>query len=208
YSANWAGAIVSEKTATYKEVTGTFVVPTPKEPSGASGAHRAAVWVGIDGTTCNSRIFQAGVDLNVDGSSVSYNAWYEWFPGPAGDFSGITFKPGDTVTITLAATSKTSGTAWIKNHRTGKRVSHKFSGQPSLCQYDAEWIVEDFSVNGSFTPFANFGNVTFTDATACTLAGKIVGPANAQQMDLIQNNKVITKVTTGAKSVSIVYTGQ
>ncbi len=48
-------------------------MPTPKEPSGASGAHYASAWVGIDGDTCGTAILQTGLDFNVDGSSVSYD---------------------------------------------------------------------------------------------------------------------------------------
>ncbi|PIL32616.1 hypothetical protein GSI_05319 [Ganoderma sinense ZZ0214-1] len=207
YSTNWAGARLSEKKATYKTVTGTFVIPTPKEPAGGKGKHYASAWVGIDGATCNHAILQTGLDLAVNGKDVSFSAWYEWFPAVAHDFTGITFKAGDTVTVTVAASSKTGGKATIKNHRTGKTVSHTFSGQPALCEYDAEWIVEDFSAGGQ-VPFANFGKVAFTGATAKTLAGKTVGPANANLINIIKNKKVITKVATGAKSVSIAYTGK
>ena len=146
-------------------------------------------------------------DLPADHLVLPLPAWYEWFPAGAYDFSGITFKAGDTVTMTVTAFSKTSGKAWIRNHRTGKVVSHAFSGQPALCEYDAEWIVEDFS-SGGLVPFANFGKVTFTDATATTTGNKKVGPKNAKQIDIIKSNKVITKVATGDKSVTVTYTGQ
>ncbi|KAI1792540.1 acid proteinase [Ganoderma leucocontextum] len=207
YTNNWAGAVYSQKTATYKQVTGTFVVPTPKEPSGASGAHYASVWVGIDGGTCHTTFLQTGIDVMVNGSNVGYLAWSEWYPAQASYFEDITLKPGDTLTLTVEATSKTSGTASMKNHRTGKRVSHKFSGQSALCQHDAEWIVEDYTLKG-LAPFADFGKVTFNDATAHTLAGKTVGPANAKHWDILKNNKAITKVTTGPKSVTVTYTGK
>lgn len=85
---------------TYKAVTGTFVVPKPKAPSGASGTYSASAWVGLDGDTCSTAIFQVGVDFTVSGTSVSYDGafttfpyrfvrtslklrfsgWYEWYP--------------------------------------------------------------------------------------------------------------------------------
>ncbi|PIL36495.1 hypothetical protein GSI_00184 [Ganoderma sinense ZZ0214-1] len=207
HSTNWAGAVLSEKTATYKTVTGTFVVPHPKEPSGGSGRHSSAAWVGIDGASCGHAILQTGVDFNVNGSSVSYNAWYEWFPAPAHDFTGISFKAGDHVTVAVTATSKTSGKATITNKSTGKTVSHTFTGQKALCEENAEWIVEDFSVNGSLVPFANFGKVEFTDATATTLKGKAVGPAGATLWDLVKSGKVVTKSSTGNREVTISYVG-
>ena len=134
------------------------------------------------------------------------SAWYEWYPAPARDFSGITFKAGDHVTVSVTATSKTSGKATITNKSTGKTVSNTFTGQKALCEEDAEWIVEDFSVGGKLVPFANFGKVEFTDATATTLKGKTVGPAGATLIDLV-NKTVITKASTGARSVTISYVG-
>ena len=132
-------------------------------------------------------------------------AWYEWYPDYAYDFSGITFKAGDTVTITVQASSKTAGKAWIRNHRTGKTVSHAFSGQPALCEYDAEWIVEDFSSGGGLVPFANFGSVTFTGASATPNSGSAVGPSGATLIDIEQNSQVLTSVSTTSSSVTVSY---
>ncbi|KAM5540679.1 hypothetical protein V8D89_005710 [Ganoderma adspersum] len=205
YSSNWAGAVLSKTTATWKTVTGTFTVPTPKEPSGSSGAHYASAWVGIDGDTCGTAILQTGVDFNVNGNSVSYDAWYEWYPDYAYDFSGISFSAGDSVKVTVTASSKTGGTATITNESTGKTVSHTFSGQPSLCEYDAEWIVEDFSSGGGLVPFANFGAVTFTGASATPNSGSAVGPSGATLIDIEQNSQVLTSVSTSSSSVTVSY---
>ncbi|KAI0738296.1 aspergillopepsin [Daedaleopsis nitida] len=207
YSSNWAGAVLVANTATYKSVTGTFVVPTPKEPSGSSGTHSASAWVGIDGDTCGNAILQTGVDFTVSGSSVSYDAWYEWYPDYAYDFSGISFSAGDTVTVTVTASSKTGGTATITNKTKGKTVSHTFSSQPSLCEYNAEWIVEDFEEGSSLVPFANFGTVTFTGASATTVSGSTVGPSGSDLIDIRQSNKVLTSVSASSNSVTVSYTG-
>ena len=134
-------------------------------------------------------------------------AWYEWFPAPATDFTGISFKAGDHVEVTVTATSKTAGKATVTNTSTGKTVSHTFSKQPALCEEDVEWIVEDFSVGGKLVPFANFGKVEFTDATAHTLAGKTVGPSGATLFDLVANKKVVTKASTGSRSATVSYVG-
>lgn len=58
---------------TWRTVTGTIVIPLPKEPTGGSGVYAASAWVGIDGDTCTNAIFQAGVDFNVEGDSVSFD---------------------------------------------------------------------------------------------------------------------------------------
>ena len=108
--------------------------------------------------------------------------------------------------MTVTASSKTGGTATITNKSTGKTVSHTFSGQPSLCEFDAEWIVEDFSSGGGLVPFANFGSVTFTGAAATTNSGSSVGPSGATLID-IEQSTVLTSVSTGSSSVTVTYVG-
>lgn len=84
YSTNWAGAVTTDTDFTY--VTGTIVVPTPSagDSSGVKAAlegYSASAWVGIDGDTCGTAILQTGVDFSYQGGGVSFDAWYEWYPG-------------------------------------------------------------------------------------------------------------------------------
>ena len=59
---------------TFKSVTGTFVVPVPKAPSGGSGGfYSASAWVGIDGDTCDTAILQTGIDFTINNGEVSYD---------------------------------------------------------------------------------------------------------------------------------------
>lgn len=60
---------------TFKSVTGTFIVPTPKAASGQTSGS-ASAWVGIDGDTCGNAILQTGVDFTVTNGKVSYDG--EW----------------------------------------------------------------------------------------------------------------------------------
>ncbi|KAJ3119076.1 hypothetical protein HK100_000474 [Physocladia obscura] len=199
YSSNWAGAVLVG--TGYTSVTGTFTVPTP------TTAGSGSAWVGIDGDTCGTAILQTGVDWTKSGSSVTYDAWYEWYPDYAYDFSGITISAGNSITVTVTATSKTGGTATIKNNTTGKSVSHTFSNEGSLgslCEYNAEWIVEDFEEGNSLVSFADFGTVVFTGASA-TKSGASVGVTGASIID-IEQSKVLTSVTlNSASEVTITY---
>ncbi|KAG9750378.1 hypothetical protein KCU59_g2935, partial [Aureobasidium melanogenum] len=78
-------------------------------------------------------------------------------------------------------------------------------------QTDAEWIVEDFTQieNGeeSLVPLVDFGTITFTGASATTNSGSKYGPSSADVIDLISANgeTVLTDVTVGSSSVSVVY---
>ncbi|KAI1097238.1 peptidase A4 family-domain-containing protein [Jackrogersella minutella] len=204
YSSNWAGAVLIG--SGYKSVTGSIVVPTPKAPSGGSSSttYSASAWVGIDGDTCETAILQTGIDFTVKGSSVSYDAWYEWYPDYAYDFSGIPISAGDTITMTVTASSKSAGTAVIENVTTGKSVTHSFSGESdALCETNAEWIVEDFESGGSLVSFADFGTVQFTGASV----NGGTGVSGATIIDIQQNSKVLTDCSTsGSSTVVCEYT--
>lgn len=98
YSTNWAGAVLIG--TGYTEVTATVTVPTLTGSSSSSTESAGSAvgqiillyhnneladkeppqWVGIDGDTCQTAILQTGIDWYVDGTSVSYDAWYEWYP--------------------------------------------------------------------------------------------------------------------------------
>ncbi|KAF7976446.1 hypothetical protein HWV62_6685 [Athelia sp. TMB] len=201
YSDNWAGAVFdSYPSGTFTAVTGTFTVPTP---SGSSGA--ASAWVGIDGDTCESAILQTGVDFTVTDGFVSYDAWYEWYPDYAYDFSGIDISAGDQITLTVTASSEYTGTAVIENKSSGQTVTKHIVSLSSLCEENAEWIVEDFEEGSSLVPFADFGTVEFTGASATTTAGKSIGPVGATTIDIQQDLITKTSVSIGLNSVTVKY---
>lgn len=209
YSSNWAGAVLIG--SGYTAVTAEFTVPTPQLPSGASSGEQycASAWVGLDGDTCTTAILQTGVDFCIQGSSVTYDAWYEWYPDNAYDFSGITISAGDVIQLTVDATSTTAGTATIKNTSSGQSVTHTFTGgeDGDLCETNAEWIVEDFEEGSSLVPFANFGTVTFSGAEA-TDGSSTVGPSGATIMDIQSSSKqVLTSSSAGSNSVTVKYVG-
>ncbi|KAF8557603.1 hypothetical protein OG21DRAFT_227401 [Imleria badia] len=199
YSSNWAGAVWDEADGTFTAVTGTFTVPTP---SGTSGA--ASAWVGIDGDTCANAILQTGVDFTVTNGKVSYDAWYEWYPDYAYDFSGITISAGDVIKTTVTASSTTSGTAVMENLTNGQTVTQDLTSSYALCEQNAEWIVEDFEENGGLVPFADFGTVTFSSAAASGPSGTYT-PSGATIIDIEQNGEVLTFVTTSGSTATVKY---
>lgn len=206
YSINWAGAVLP---GSYKSVTGTITVPSAKPPSGGSSStqYAASAWVGIDGYTCSSPIIQTGVDVFVKNGAVSYDVWYEWWPALSYSFSGFPVSAGDSVTMTVTTSSTSAGTVTLKNNSKGKSVSHSFQGESvTLCQAEAEWIIEDFQLDGQFVPFANFGSVTFTRASATAAGGRTVGVSGARILDLKKDNKVLTTCSTsGSSTVKCTY---
>lgn len=209
YSSNWAGAVLIG--SGYTTVSGEFTVPSVSAPSGAGGFGSggescASAWVGIDGDTCETAILQTGVDFCYEGGQASYSAWYEWYPDYAYDFSGISISEGDSIKVTVEASSESTGSATVENLTNGQSVTHRFSGstQGDLCETNAEWIVEDFESNGSLVSFADFGTVTFTNAEA-TSNGRTVGPSGATIMDIRQNGQVLTEASASGNSVTVSY---
>ncbi|GJE98820.1 peptidase A4 family-domain-containing protein [Phanerochaete sordida] len=203
YNDIWAGALLNAPEGTYKSITATFTVPTPKHPAGGSGPHSAAVWVGIDGDSCYQGLLQTGVDSHIDSrGSVWHNAWYEWFPDLSADYAGFDVRAGDSITASVIVHSPRSGTASIMNHRTGRSAAQRLTSEHLLCGEDAEWIVEDFGRPS--TPFADFGQVVFTGAQATT-AGGVVGPDGARVLDILQKDRALTKSVINGSTVTVTY---
>jgi len=194
YSSNWAGGVISTTGVT--SVTGTATVPKVASGDGAA-------WVGIDGDSCETAILQTGFQW-IDGE---YAAWYEWYPADSVNFD-ITIAEGDSIKMTVTATSKSAGEAIIENVTTGVTVSKTFSGESdALCEFDAEWIVEDFEEcegnSCSLVPFGDFGTVEFTAASA-TIGGVVTTPAKATVID-IEQNSVLTDCSVSSSGVTCTY---
>ncbi|KAJ3826435.1 glutamic protease [Lentinula raphanica] len=205
FSENWSGVVIESPPSgqTFNKVVGTFVVPTPTGNSGAASA-----WVGIDGDTAQQSILQSGVDFTISGGRVSYDAWFEWFPNFATDFSNFPISSGNTITVTVQSTSSTTGTVTLVNESTGRTVTQALSAPDSaaaLRGLNAEWIVEDFEEGNSLVPFADFGTVEFTGAAAST-SSETLTPASGVILDIEQNGQVLTSVSTSGSTVTVQHT--
>jgi len=175
--------------------------PHTKEKSAS-----AAAWVGIDGSTCQTAIFQTGIDFTISNKGhITYDAWYEWFPAYAEDFTDFKIHPGDVIVASVKTTSTTSGTATIENKTTGHSVSKTLTSVVPLCQENAEWIVEDYEEGWTQVPFADFGTVDFKHAVATTKWGATIGPKGATIVDLTASNIVLTSVSTKSNEVIVKY---
>lgn len=117
----------------------------------------------------------------------------------------MTISAGDEIRATVTANSTTSGTAIIENLMTGKKVTKELSSSYPLCEQDAEWVVEDFEMDGSLVPFADFGTITFTNATATGSSGKSYTPSDATITDIEQGNEVLTSVSISGDTVTVKY---
>lgn len=206
-SFNWAGVAISQPGVT--EVSGTFTVPQPQMPPGGdpSVSYCGVAWVGIDGWT-NGDLIQTGVLWCVFENETSWDPWYEYLPGFITTYDGVTVSAGSVVTVTATKTGDNSGVTTLTVD--GITVSHTFSGEGySLPGTSAEWIVEDYelsTIGPVYVPFADFGSVTFTEATA-VVNGTTITPAEGAWLiiDMTQGGTSLTSTTLFGDKLIIDY---
>lgn len=105
----------------------------------------------------------------------------------------------------MTKTNDNSGVTTLENVSTGETASHTFTSQSggTLCGENAEWIVEDFTSGDSLVPFADFGTVTFTGATAI-VGGETVTAAAADADTIVLVSSSDASLTTTSVSGSTV----
>ncbi|KAI9731435.1 MAG: hypothetical protein M1818_007825 [Claussenomyces sp. TS43310] len=211
YSTNWSGVVLTTAPAgaTFTAVSATFNVPTPTPSSSGSGTWSGSAWVGIDGYNTDN-IWQSGFDFTVTRSSsgslsYSYDAWYEWYPAYAEDFSGISFSAGDQVSVSIVTTSSSKGSVVLENLTTGTTVKKTVSSSSTLSGENAEWIVEAYESSGSQVKLAKFNPITFSSAVAKTSAGQSESMTGADTIDMeTSSGTIITSVTIESGSEAVV----
>ena len=167
------------------------------------GKKAVSVWVGIDGSTCNSAIIQTGVNVFGDGT---LEAWTEWYPADVMSYTNpITVSAGDEIRVSVKATSTTSGTTTMENLTTGKTATQDYTGQATLCQSNAEWIVEDFGDSASgHVELVNFGEVTIYDTSATSPTGSF-DPSQARISNMMIDGRQRTNCSASADGVYCSY---
>ncbi|SMR48835.1 unnamed protein product [Zymoseptoria tritici ST99CH_1A5] len=203
----WAGAVQFGQAIT--EVHGSFNVPRVSLPPNAERGktYSGSAWVGIDDAqTCSEQILQAGIDWRINENGVQYYAWYQWWPARSG-YWHVAIHPGDQIDIRVVAYSSTSGKVWWTNKSTGQSRSHSFQNEAPLCQGTAEWIVEDFILNGR-VPMAAFTDVQFHGASYKHQGGRKDGLDGSTVVNMVQQEGVIVESQlTGPNSASCHYVG-
>ena len=216
YFDNWAGAFLDTTNVT--GVTGTFTVPTITAPAGGgwNTTYCGCAWVGLDGISnfCpNGGLMQAGVNWCVADGETNYEAWYEWWPAQYQQFwYDVKISAGDSITVTINATSAAGGTALLVNNSNGQRANFTWTDEsPALCEVNAEWVVEDFSEGNELVTFADYGSVTFTDNSA-VVGGVITSDLSQSYLiDMVSQSNysdVISASSVNGNDITVVYQHQ
>jgi hypothetical protein len=152
------------------------------------------VWVGIDGWKGTKDVLQAGTNstITVSGGKITGTSYYartEWFGYPW-SVQSLAVTPGDVIScIVCAPFENTHGTAILNNLTTNESATYGIDAPPNtqLIGNVAEWIVEDPSISKTqLYPFANFGQVVFTNCSANTKSFEL-DLTNAHFIDLVDS---------------------
>ena len=167
-------------------VSGSWIVPTVS--GSGRGTTYSAVWVGIDGYS-DSTVEQIGTEEDVVNGVPEYAAWWEMYSTGKGQpeqvITGMTIEPGDSITASVTyISSGTYAGDFLLKIVDNSRANDSFSAYESSSQLQspvaerssAEFIVEAPSVGNNVASLANFGSVTFTNASV-TING-VTGPIN------------------------------
>ncbi|KAK8143943.1 hypothetical protein G3M48_006513 [Beauveria asiatica] len=193
----WGGGVQEGRGWTF--VTGTTKIPSITGQDSYAGT---AAWVGIDGYSCQSAILQTGVQAHGDGT---VRAWYEWWPEPPVYYDDqFPVKDGDVIRMSVNATSPTAGTSTLENLTTGRHVTTPYRNmRESLCQADAEWILE---YGGDSQTFADFGEWDFYDTHATSRQGS-VGAAGSTITNVAIDGQTLTDCRADGQGVQCAYSG-
>jgi len=214
-SYNWSG--YADSGATFSAVSASWIVPTVTCTQGENAY--SAHWIGIDGYP-SSTVEQDGTEADcltstsyttwngwVIGStsvtSASYDAWYELYAPPGVspvnngyevELSPSTYPvhPGDA----MSAKVSVSGTTWTFSIWDTSRWAAAFTTSIAFsgaAQSSAEWVAERpelCSNTCSTASLADFGSVTFSNATATTTGGSSepISSYSDTAIEMVNNN--------------------
>jgi hypothetical protein len=197
---NWSGYGLDAQGVT--AIHAAWIVPAAITPP-ATGY--AATWVGIGGQTTDDLI-QAGTEQDIENGVPTYYAWVEVLPD---DTLGVSqrrlpVRPGDLFAVTITNTGADNWSIMLENRTTNQHLTAATTY--TSCKCSAEWIEEvpEFD-DGSDPALANFGTVTFTEATATV--GGVVHAATAlhpEPLALNQRGKVVAQPRVAADGASLV----
>jgi hypothetical protein len=212
-STNWAGYAVHRAGVSFSHVSGTWIQPNAVCTPGRSSY--SAVWLGLGGyNPMSGALEQIGTEIDCTRTGrVRSSAWYELVPSPSRTLT-FAVAPGDVMRANVSVSGHRV-TVELDNLTQHRHFRRTLTAR-MLDLSSAEWIVEAPSecfnqFDCQALPLANFGAVTFENATVTTARGvsgsianrhwgrtKIKLAPSAQRFIVARN----TSDTTGSASPS------
>lgn len=191
-STNWSGYAAVGSSGAYTSVSATWVQPAV---SCTSSATYSAFWVGLDGYS-NSALEQTGTEADCVGDKAEYGAWWEVLPAAESSYSGVTVKPGDTITASVTYTGSTFAMT-LTDSTEGWSKTTDHAGTSGFQNASAEVIAEAPEVGSSIAKLADFGTVNFTNATA---NGSALGGYSPNEITMVNSSGSTVRAQPGAIS--------
>jgi hypothetical protein len=204
----WAGAQVNiadlgfdPQTEPATTVYGRWTVPTVVAPPNSLPQKLAVgFWVGLggDGNNNSTNVVQAGIQGKVNGNSVEYSAWTQWFPAQldAVTIPNFDVAPGDVVEVLVVCQHPSNHAfASVYNLRTNHATSVGIDVGLKNDGTSAEWIVEG---NGALLAeffSANFPGAVCGECTGGTKQHEFT--VNQGVVDMIVSSNGITPLAKG-----------
>ena len=218
YSTNWSGYgaatnLSSPASGSVTAVSGSWVVPTVT--GSGRGTNYSAAWVGIDGLS-DSTVEQIGTEQDVSNGTAQYYAWWEMYSSgngqPEQEITGLTIKPGDSISASVKYTG--SGNFVLSISDSTKKESFTTTQNtssvqsPTASQSSAEWIVEAPSVGGGQSSLADFGTITFTNASATI--DSVTGPIDDsswqnEAIEMVNSRDSLLDTTSALNSAARIH---
>ncbi|KAN0075511.1 hypothetical protein V8E55_011534 [Tylopilus felleus] len=134
--------------------------------------------------------YAASVDFR-DGPA--YQAKGSMYPDSQHIFSDITISPGDDITLSVRATSDTTGVS----------RKHDFeSTSAGICFGGAEFIVQSEMKDAESAPFTG---IAFSNAIAIDNSGTYMPSDGATVFDVKPNDQVLAKTSVSGSTITITY---
>jgi hypothetical protein len=170
----------------FTSITGSWVIPQIPAQNGLTGD---ATWIGIGGVT-GTDLIQTGTQAltNVNGSAVTYQAWYETLPGYSQPIP-ITVNPGDSITASITEQTQNQWTIMLRDNTNKQNFQTVVTYNSSSSS--AEWVEEMPSQsNGAFIPLDNFGTIQFSNGTTAKNGQSLtVAQSGAQAMTMVNSSQ-------------------
>jgi hypothetical protein len=168
-SQDWSGYVAfSDSQNPQPLVTGISASWTVPEVAASRGDSYSAAWIGVGGYIGDETLIQVGTEQDSQNGAGAYSVWYELLHSSNSNvvtISTMNVSPGDemTASINLIDSNLSIWTVEIADITNGHSFRHDF--QYGSSRLSAEWIVERPTINGFISTLANFGKITFTNAT-------------------------------------------
>jgi hypothetical protein len=205
---DWAGAVVETSSLKLSPpepantVFAEWVVPKINTSTKESGSQTVGFWVGLGGWN-TGQVLQAGTAATLDGNSVTYWAWTEWFPAGY-KVANLAIEAGDTVSVLVCAPQSDHGYVSMMNHRTNVAISVGVSDPNGTAAYDGssvEWVIEAID-----SEMPNFDSVTFTQLSAGT-QNHTIDLAHAFTTNTVSSGKTLAtgKILASQNEVEVIW---